>query len=131
TRRDLEGGTCASRGSDPSGRALGFASRGAAPRASGTLTRRTKVVDSLDLPLRPIVGGVINHAGTWIPRPAVARGLVVAGRGLFGVALVGLGIEHVVFGEFVTGRAPAWPSSMPGGVQWAHVSGAILIATGL
>src|SRR5690606_23787900 len=29
------------------------------------------------------------------------------------------------------GRAPAWPSSIPGGVQWAQVSGAIVIATGL
>lgn len=74
---------------------------------------------------------MINHAGTWIPRPAVARGLVVAGRSLFGIALVGLGVEHVVFGEFVTGRAPAWPASIPGGVAWAQVSGAVFVATGL
>lgn len=64
-------------------------------------------------------------------RPAVAHRLVVAGRALFGLALIGLGAEHFVFGEFVTGRAPAWPASIPGGAQWAHVSGAVFVATGL
>lgn len=74
---------------------------------------------------------MLTNAGRWLSRPDLARGLVVAGRGLFGIALVGLGVEHVVFGEFVTGRAPAWPASIPGGVAWAQVSGAVFVATGL
>ncbi|HEX7071735.1 MAG TPA: hypothetical protein VF190_13055, partial [Rhodothermales bacterium] len=53
------------------------------------------------------------------------------GRTFLGVALVGLGVQQFLYGEFVVGRAPAWPSSVPGGVIWAWVTGAFFIAVGL
>lgn len=59
------------------------------------------------------------------------RRLAAGGRLLFALALLGLGIEHFVLREFVTGRAPAWPAAVPGRVVWAFVSGAAIAATGL
>lgn len=52
--------------------------------------------------------------------------LALIGRIFFAIALIGLGIEHFVFEEFVTGRAPK-----AGSLVWAYVSGAIVIAAGL
>lgn len=51
-------------------------------------------------------------------------------RAFFAIALIGLGIEHVLLQEFVTGRAPAWPEAMPGGAAWAYLSGVAFIAIG-
>jgi uncharacterized membrane protein len=49
------------------------------------------------------------------------------GRTFFALGIVGLGVQHFVFGDFVTGRAPAWPVSLPGGTIWAYVTGSALI----
>jgi uncharacterized membrane protein len=57
--------------------------------------------------------------------------LISVGRWFFGLALIGLGLEHFIFREFVTGRAPAWPNGLPGKMLWVSVSGAIVIVTGL
>ena len=59
------------------------------------------------------------------------RLLLPLGRAFFAVALIGLGIEHYVFREFVTGRAPPWPASIPGGVIWAYATGLIFVAVGV
>jgi uncharacterized membrane protein len=40
------------------------------------------------------------------------------------------GVEHAIFGDFITGRAPAWPVTVPGQLAWAYLSGAILVAAG-
>ena len=56
--------------------------------------------------------------------------LVSVGRTFFALALIGLGIEHFVFREFVTGRAPAWPESVPGGLVWIGVTGAVFVLAG-
>lgn len=56
--------------------------------------------------------------------------LVPVGRAFFALALIGLGAEHFLFGEFIAGRAPAWPESIPGGVIWAWLTGAIFILAG-
>jgi uncharacterized membrane protein len=53
--------------------------------------------------------------------------LLPAGRLLFAVSMIGLGIEHFVYREFVTGRAPPWPFSPPSGVVWAYASGVAVI----
>lgn len=53
------------------------------------------------------------------------------GTTFFALALIGLGVEHFVFGEFVTGRAPAWPASLPGGVIFAGLTGIVFIVSGL
>lgn len=57
--------------------------------------------------------------------------LVPIGRAFFAVALIGLGVEHFVFRDFVTGRAPAWPESVPGALLWAGLTGAVFVLTGV
>lgn len=54
--------------------------------------------------------------------------LVAIGRTFVALGFIGLGVEHFIFGEFITGRAPPWPESAPGGVVWAYVTGAAIIA---
>lgn len=56
--------------------------------------------------------------------------LIQVGRAFFGIALIALGVEHFIFRDFVTGRAPAWPASIPGGVIWAYLSGVAFVAIG-
>jgi uncharacterized membrane protein len=56
--------------------------------------------------------------------------LIRIGRTFFALALVGLGIGHFAFQDFVTGRAPAWPESVPGGPVWAMLTGAVLVTVG-
>jgi uncharacterized membrane protein len=46
--------------------------------------------------------------------------LALIGRIFFAIALIGLGIEHFVFREFITGRAPK-----SGSLVWAYISGAL------
>jgi len=53
------------------------------------------------------------------------------GRTFFAVSLVGLGLEHLLFTAFVAGRAPAWPTSVPGGPAWAYVSGFFIVVSGV
>jgi uncharacterized membrane protein len=55
------------------------------------------------------------------------RKLIGVGRTFFALALIGLGIEHVLFGEFVTGRAPAWPVALAGGTLWAYATGLVIV----
>jgi len=50
-----------------------------------------------------------------------------AGRLFFAMGLAGFGILQFIYGDFVPGRAPAWPPAMPGRLVWAFASGAILI----
>lgn len=57
--------------------------------------------------------------------------LIPVGRLFFALALLGMGIEHFVFQDFVTGRAPSWPASLPGKTIWAYGSGAAIIAASL
>jgi uncharacterized membrane protein len=52
------------------------------------------------------------------------------GCALFALSLMAFGIEHVLFGDFVAGRAPVWPAGVAGQLIWAYVSGAILIVCG-
>lgn len=56
--------------------------------------------------------------------------LIRIGRTFFALAPVGLGIGHFAFQDFVTGRAPAWPESVPGGPVWAMLTGAVFVTVG-
>lgn len=56
--------------------------------------------------------------------------LAPIGRVFFAAALIGLGFEHFVFQEFVTGRAPEWPASLPGKMIWVYGSGAAIMVAG-
>lgn len=62
---------------------------------------------------------------------AASRPLAAIGRTFFALGLIGTGATHFVFGDFMTGRAPAWPDGVPGGVAWAWGSGLVLIACGV
>lgn len=55
--------------------------------------------------------------------------LIPIGRVFFALAVLGLGVEHFVFREFVTANAPAWPDALPGEWVWAYLTGTVLIAT--
>jgi uncharacterized membrane protein YphA (DoxX/SURF4 family) len=57
--------------------------------------------------------------------------LIPFGRLLFAAGLIAIGIEHYIFGDFITGRAPAWPASLPGQTVWAWVSGLVIVAAGI
>lgn len=57
--------------------------------------------------------------------------LIPFGRVFFAIAFIGLGIQHFIFGEFITGRAPEWEGILFEGSQaWAYVSGVAIIVTG-
>lgn len=53
------------------------------------------------------------------------------GRVFFGLSLIAFGIQQFLWGDFVPGRAPAWPASMPGRLVWAYASAIVLIAAGM
>jgi uncharacterized membrane protein len=53
------------------------------------------------------------------------------GRIFFGVAIAAFGVLQFIYGDFVPGRAPAWPAGLPGQLAWAWLSGALLIAAGV
>lgn len=61
----------------------------------------------------------------------MSHAIAVVGRVFFAAGLIGLGVEHFVFQEFVTGRAPPWPEAVPGGTVWAYVTGIAFMALGL
>jgi uncharacterized membrane protein len=58
------------------------------------------------------------------------RTLARAGRICFAIALIAFGIANFVVGDFVAGRAPAWPAGLPGRLVWAILSGALFIVAG-
>jgi uncharacterized membrane protein len=57
--------------------------------------------------------------------------LIPFGRILFAISMMGLGLEHFVLREFVTGRAPPWPVGAPGEQVWVYISGIIVTLAGL
>jgi uncharacterized membrane protein len=57
--------------------------------------------------------------------------LTAVGRWFFAIALFGLGAEHFVFQEFVTGRAPTWPDGVPGKLFWVYGSGVLVMSAAL
>ncbi|HEX7980003.1 MAG TPA: hypothetical protein VF461_15445 [Gemmatimonadaceae bacterium] len=65
-----------------------------------------------------------------LPSTIAAR-LISVGRLFVGLALLGLGAEHFVFRQFVTGRAPAWPAGVPGELAWAYGWGVVVMLVGL
>jgi uncharacterized membrane protein len=57
--------------------------------------------------------------------------LISVGRFFVGLALIGLGAEHFVFHQFVTGRAPDWPAGVPGQSVWVYGWGVVVMLVGL
>src|SRR5690554_3896027 len=54
--------------------------------------------------------------------------LIPVGRLFFAAGLAGFGVLQFVYGDFVAGRAPAWPADVPGRLVGAYLTGAGLIA---
>ncbi|MDB4884350.1 MAG: DoxX [Gemmatimonadetes bacterium] len=63
-----------------------------------------------------------------IPYPDV---LARFGRSCFALALIAFGVTSFIAGDFVAGRAPAWPAGVGGGAWWAYFSGAVFVIAGL
>ena len=57
--------------------------------------------------------------------------LIPPGRTFFALAVIGLAVEHFIFGEFITGRAPALSDDAPGRLAWAYLSGSALALIGV
>src|SRR6185295_19215655 len=53
------------------------------------------------------------------------------GRRMFAVAFIAFGVLQFLYGDFVAGRAPAWPSGVTGQLPWAYASGACFILAGV
>jgi uncharacterized membrane protein len=56
--------------------------------------------------------------------------LAPVGRLFFATSLVAFGVQQVLFGDFVPGRAPAWPADVLGRLVWAYGTGVLFIAIG-
>ena len=50
---------------------------------------------------------------------------------MFAVAFIAFGLLQVLYGDFIPGRAPAWPQQLPGGLLWAYATGACFVAAGI
>jgi hypothetical protein len=53
------------------------------------------------------------------------------GRICFALALLGFAVASLVVGDFVAGRAPAWPAGVAGRMAWVYVSFVALSAAGV
>jgi len=52
------------------------------------------------------------------------------GRVFFGISLIAFGAQQLLWGDFVAGRAPAFPALWPGRVAFAAATGVVLILCG-
>jgi uncharacterized membrane protein len=59
------------------------------------------------------------------------RWLIPLGRIFFAIGLIGIGVQHFIFADFIPVIVPLWPSWIPGRHAWPYVIGAALIAAGL
>lgn len=66
-----------------------------------------------------------------MPSPKLLPRLAVIGRLFFVAAIVFFGLQHLIYGEFVTRLLPPWPTWVPGRVLWPYVLGLALIAAGV
>jgi uncharacterized membrane protein len=56
--------------------------------------------------------------------------MLLLGRIFVGIAMVAFGVQHLVYGKFVTRVVPRLPPSIPWHPFWAYLTGAVLIAAG-
>src|SRR5215472_12206267 len=58
------------------------------------------------------------------------RWLVPMGRIFYAIGLIGIGVQHFIFADFITVILPSWPASIPGRLLFAYATGAALVAAG-
>jgi uncharacterized membrane protein len=63
--------------------------------------------------------------------PEMPKWLIRVGRIFYAIGLIGIGVQHFVFADFIPVIVPAWPGWIPGRPFWAYAIGAALIAAGL
>jgi uncharacterized membrane protein YphA (DoxX/SURF4 family) len=56
--------------------------------------------------------------------------LVPLGRIFYALGVIGIGVQHFIFAEFIAVIVPYWPAWIPGRPFWAYAVGAALIAAG-
>jgi uncharacterized membrane protein len=56
--------------------------------------------------------------------------LASVARSFFAIAMLAFGIQHLVYGEFVTRLVPKLPAWIPNRPWWAYLTGCLLIAAG-
>jgi hypothetical protein len=64
-------------------------------------------------------------------RPALGIAAADLGRRFFAVALVGFGVENVLFGHYVVARMTPWPADATAQFAVACLTGAVFVACGL
>jgi uncharacterized membrane protein len=57
--------------------------------------------------------------------------LVPVGRIFYAVGLIGIGVQHFIFADFIPVILPWWPAWIPGRPFWAFAVGAALVAAGV
>ena len=57
--------------------------------------------------------------------------LIPIGRIFYAIGLIGIGIQHFIFADFITVVLAYWPAFIPGRPYWAYAVGAALIAAGV
>jgi uncharacterized membrane protein len=56
--------------------------------------------------------------------------VIGTGRAFFAIGLIGMGVQHFFFRQFVPMVVPMWPEWIPGRLFWVFLVGTILIAGG-
>ena len=59
------------------------------------------------------------------------KAVIPIARAFFAIAMVAFGIQHFIYGTFVTRIAPEPPAWIPWHPFWAYVAGAVLIVAGI
>jgi uncharacterized membrane protein len=63
--------------------------------------------------------------------PLMPRWLIPVGRAFYAIGLIGIGVQHFIFRDFIPVIVPLWPSWISGRPMWACVAGALLVAAGM
>jgi len=61
---------------------------------------------------------------------ASTDGVLNTGRAFFALGLVAFGVLQFFHGDFVAGRAPAWPATLSGRLPWAWTTGVLFVVAG-
>ena len=56
--------------------------------------------------------------------------IILAGKVFFAVGIIGIGIQHFIFNDFIPVMIPHWPNFIPARVFWVYLAGSILVAGG-
>jgi uncharacterized membrane protein len=61
----------------------------------------------------------------------VPRWVVPLGRAFYAAGLIGIGIQHFIFRQFIPVMLPLWPAGLPGRAVFACLLGALMVLAGV